>query len=284
MSGGTGHPETRAARLARATRRLAAAGVPEPGRDARLLLREAAGLAAAELALALREVPDAAEAGRFEALVAGRAERRPVAQLLGRRLFWGRAFRVTADVLDPRPETETIVAAALARGPRARVLDLGTGSGCLLLTLLAEWPEALGLGIDASPAALEVARENAAALGLADRAAFRAGDWLAGAGAGWDCIVANPPYIPEAELAGLAPEVRDHEPRLALTPGGDGLGAFRRIAPALGAALAPGGLALLEFGAGQGEAVRAILAAAGLGGLALLPDLDGRPRVLMVQA
>lgn len=274
---------TRAGAIAAASARLQAAGVPEAEGDARRLYRWAAGLDGAALAAGLRDPAGAEELERFEAAVAARARRVPVSQITGRRAFWGREFIVTADVLDPRPETETLIAAALEGPPAARVLDLGTGSGCILLTLLAEWPAAAGLGIDASADALGVARQNAAALGLAGRAAFREGDWLDGVEGRFDLVVSNPPYVAEAEIAGLAPEVRDHEPRAALTPGGDGLGAYRRIAPGLGAVLAPGGRFLAEIGAAQGEEVCDIFAAQGFG-VSLQRDFDGRPRCIAAVA
>jgi release factor glutamine methyltransferase len=202
-----------------------------------------------------------------------------VAQLLGYRDFWKHRFIVTPDVLDPRPDTEALVAEALRR-PFARVLDLGTGTGAILLSLLAERPAATGLGTDLSEAALTVARRNAAALRLADRADFAPADWFAGVAGQFDLIVSNPPYIAAAEMAGLAPEVRDWEPHLALTPGGDGLDAYRAIARGAGAHLAPGGRLVVEIGAAQGAAVAAIMAGAGLGPVRVLPDLDGRDRVV----
>jgi release factor glutamine methyltransferase len=174
-------------------------------------------------------------------MVAQRAERRPVAQILGRRLFWGRDFAVTGDVLDPRPETETLVAAALAGPAPARILDLGTGSGAILLTLLAEWPDAVGTGTDASAAALVVAARNAEELGCAERARLVRTDWADGVDGPFDLVVCNPPYIPEAEIEGLSPEVRCHEPRMALTAGESGLEAYRRIAPHLPRLLGAGG-------------------------------------------
>jgi len=264
--------------LAAAVARLAAAGVAEPATDARRLLAHALELAPDRLALALPEPLPGPVAARFAALVDARAARQPVSQITGRRLFWGYSFRVSADVLDPRPESETLIAAGL-EAPFSRVLDLGTGSGCLLLTLLAERPGATGLGTDVSEAALAVAADNAARLGLAGRAVFRRADWFAGVGGGFDLIVANPPYLAEAEIAALEPEVRDWEPRQALTPGGDGLDAYRAIAAGTGAHLAPGGRILLEIGPRQGEAVGAILQAAGLGPVTLRRDLDGRDRV-----
>jgi release factor glutamine methyltransferase len=263
-----------------AVARLAAAGVEDPMRDARLLLAEAAGLRAERLSLHLGEAlaPDAA--ARFEALIRAREGRRPVAQILGRRAFWGRVFRVTADVLDPRPETECLVAEALTV-PFRRVLDLGTGSGAILLSLLAERPAARGLGVDLSPAALDVARGNAAALGVA--AEFALSDWFAGVQGRFDLIVSNPPYIAASEMAALAPEVL-HEPRMALTPGGDGLAAYRAIAAGVRAHLEPEGRVLVEIGPTQGAAVRALFAAAGLTDLRILPDLDGRERIVAGRA
>lgn len=274
---------TGAEALRAAVARLAASGIDGAARDARLLLAEALGLSPDRLSLHLAEglPPDAA--ARFEGFVAAREARRPVAQILGRRLFWGRPFRVTPDTLDPRPETETLVAAAL-EAPFARVLDLGTGTGCILLTLLSERPGALGVGTDLSDAALAVARTNAEALGLADRAAFRRADWFSGVEGRFDLILSNPPYIAEDEMAGLAPEVRDWEPRAALTPGGDGLDAYRALCAGAAAHLQPGGRVLLEIGPSQGGAVAALAVAGGLQDIRVLPDLDGRDRVVAARA
>ncbi len=265
--------------LSTAAARLAAAGVADPVRDARLLMAAALGIEPGALTPRVGE-PLGGAAVAFEALIAERARRRPVAQILGRRAFWGREFEVTGDVLDPRPETETIVAAALGGRPGARLLDLGTGSGALVVTLLAEWPRAQGLGTDASAAALAVAARNASRHGVAERALFRRADWTAGIAGQFDLVVCNPPYIPAAAVAGLEPDVRDWEPRAALTPGETGLEAYRRIADGLGPLLAPGGRAFFEFGEGQGPDVAAVFAAAGLATGRLLPDLDGRARVL----
>lgn len=262
--------------------RLAAAGVPEPARDARLLLAFALQIAPERLTLALPEALAPAAAARFEAALARREGRAPVSHITGRRAFWGRDFRVTPEVLDPRPETETLVALAL-REPFARLLDLGTGSGAILLTLLAERPGATGLGTDLSAGALGVARANAAALGLEARAAFALGDWFAAASGVFDLIVSNPPYVAAAEMAGLSPEV-GHEPRLALTPGGDGLDAYRALAGGAPRHLAPGGRLLVEIGPTQGTAVAALLAGAGLIGVAVHPDLESRDRVVEARA
>lgn len=269
--------------LRAAVARLAAAGVPDAPRDARILLAEALRIGADRLTLHLADPLDDEASARLARMVARRVAREPVSHILGRRMFWGREFRVTPDVLDPRPETETLIAAALA-SPFTRVLDLGTGSGAILLSLLAEHPGATGLGVDLSPAALAVASGNARALGLDGRAEFALSDWFAGVTGIFDLIVANPPYIAEAEMDDLAPEVRDHEPRMALTPGGDGLDAYRAIAAGLGPHLAPGGRVLVEIGPTQGSAVSALLAAAGLESPRILPDLDGRDRVVTAKA
>ena len=273
---------TGSAALAAASRRLSAAGVPEPGGDARRLLAHALGVAPGRLTLILPDPLTPAVAAGFDELVARRAGRVPVSQLTGSRVFWGRDFRVTPAVLDPRPETEVLVAEALA-GSFARVLDLGTGSGCILVTLLAETPGAVGQGIDLSPDALAVAEENARRHGVADRAAFVVSDWFAAVVGVFDLIVANPPYIAAAEMAGLAPEVRDHEPRLALTDGADGLSAFRDILRAAPGYLTATGRILFETGAGQGEAVAGLARAAGFVGPRILRDLDGRDRVVVLE-
>ena len=276
-------PPTAAEALRAAIPVLAAAGIEEAPRDARLLLAHAMGIAPDRLTLHLPDPLAPAAAARLAAALAARAARQPVAQITGRRQFWGRPFQVTRDTLDPRPETETLVAAALEQ-PFARVLDLGTGTGCILVTLLAERPGATGTGLDLSPAALAVAAANAAALGVADRARFALSDWFAAAEGRHDLIVANPPYIAAAEMAGLAPEVRDWDPHLALTPGGDGLAAYRAIAAGAGAHLAPGGRLLLEIGPTQGAAVAGLLRAAGLVDVTIRTDLDGRDRVLAARA
>lgn len=273
-------PSSRAALLRAATETLAATGIDDPARDARLLLRWASGLDAAVFSAELGERPDDLEAQRFRKAVERRAARHPVSHITGVRTFWGRDFRVTPDVLDPRPETETLIAEALHRGPFSRVLDLGTGSGCILLTLLAEWPEATGLGTDLSEAALRIARDNAVAL-KTDRVRLARHDWWDGLDESFDLIVSNPPYIAAAEIPDLAPEVRDHEPRAALTPGGDGLGAYRSIAAGATRHLSPGGLIMVEIGPTQYHEVAAILASAGLIVHAEIPDLDQRPRVIV---
>ncbi len=268
------------AALADGTARLSTAGVQDAARDARRLMAAALAVPADRLTLLAADPLPAPAAAVFERMLDERSRFRPVAQITGRRSFWGRDFAVTAAVLDPRPETETLVALALAGTAAASVLDLGTGSGALLVTLLAEWPAARGTGVDIDPAALAVAAANAAALGVAARARFKQGDWTEGLAGRYELIVANPPYVPEAEVAALAADVRDWEPRHALTAGPSGLEAYQALAPALPKLLAPKGRALLEIGAGQGPAVAAIFRAAGFAQVALHPDLDGRTRVV----
>lgn len=270
--------------LAGGAKLLAAFGIADAVGDSRRLLAHALGISLARLTVRLDDEVEPEAAEIYGRLVARRADRRePVSHLIGSRLFWGREFRVTRDVLDPRPETETLVACAL-EGPFGTVLDLGTGSGCLLLTLLAERPQALGLGVDLSEAALAVAADNAHRLGVEGRAAFRQADWLGGVEGPFDLIVSNPPYIAEEEVGGLQPEVRDHEPRMALTPGGDGLGAYRIILRDAGDRLALGGRLAVEVGAGQAEAVLAIGHEAGWEGGETREDLDGRARVCLFRA
>jgi release factor glutamine methyltransferase len=265
--------------LRAAVPRLEAAGVEGAARDARVLLAHALGVMPDRLTLHLPDEMTGPQVRAYEEAVVARAARQPVAQITGRRLFWGQWFRVTRDTLDPRPETETLVAAALER-PFLKVLDLGTGTGCILLSCLKGMPPAQGTGVDISEAALAVARLNARDLGLAGRSRFLRSDWFSAVPGAFDLIVANPPYIAAAEMADLSPEVRDWEPHLALTPGGDGLDAYRSIARGAGTRLLPGGRLLLEIGPSQGHPVAALLAAAGLEAVRILPDMDGRDRVV----
>jgi release factor glutamine methyltransferase len=211
--------------------------------------------------------------------VARRADRVPVSQIVGRRAFWTSEFVVTPDVLDPRPETEVLVEQALSE-PFSNVLDLGTGSGCILISLLQERPLAKGVGTDISEKAVLVAGENAARLGVADRLVLPVSDWFADVGGRFDLIVSNPPYIAVGEMAGLQPEVRDHEPRMALTDEGDGLGAYRAIAAGAPDHLVPGGRLLVEIGATQAVAVCGFFRSAGLEDILVHADLDGRVRVV----
>lgn len=215
----------------------------------------------------------------FDVAIARRVAREPFSHIAGFRDFWKSRFKVTPHVLDPRPETETLIEAALSE-PFTRVLDLGTGSGCILVSLLVERPEATGVGTDISPEAVLVAGENAAALGVAHRLILPLSEWYDDIGGTFDLIVSNPPYIALSEMEALAPEVRTHEPRLALTDEGDGLGAYRAIASGAPGHLVPGGRILVEIGPTQAREVVALFRAAGLVGIEVHPDLDGRDRVV----
>jgi release factor glutamine methyltransferase len=265
--------------LRRAVPLLRDAGIEDGSRDARVLLAHALGIGHDRLTLKLQDEMTGPQTALYDAALVARIARQPVAQITGRRLFWGQSFRVTRDVLDPRPETETLVAEALAR-PFLKMLDLGTGTGCILLSCLKGMPMARGVGTDISDAALQVAIGNTRDLGLEARARFRKADWFSGVTGAFDLIVSNPPYIAEGEMPGLAPEVRDWEPHLALTPGGDGLDPYRAIARGAGARLMPGGRLLVEIGPTQGAAVTALFRAAGLDEVRILPDMDGRDRVV----
>ena len=273
--------ETVGALLDRATRQLRRAGLPSPRLDARVLLGNAMLCDPASLLPGSSRPVSPAQVASFDGLIEGRLDRRPVSHLTGRREFFGRAFMVTPDVLDPRPDSECVVELALQHlGSKdaVSILDLGTGTGCLLLTLLAERPQARGLGIDISPAALDVARGNAAALGLQDRAAFQQGEWLSEAAERFDLIISNPPYIPTEDIHSLAPEVRDHEPRLALDGGPDGLGPYRIMLPQLAGFLRAEGVAILEHGQGQEAAIALLAEHSGLEIIATATDLSGIKR------
>ncbi|TNC52769.1 peptide chain release factor N(5)-glutamine methyltransferase [Rubellimicrobium rubrum] len=266
--------------LAEGVRQLRDAGVPEAAGDARRLLAHVMGIEAGRLTLVLPDGLSLAVADTYRTTLTRRANREPVSHLTGTRLFWGREFLVNRDVLDPRPETEILVAAALEK-PFRSVLDLGTGSGCILLTLLAESPGSNGLGLDLSPQALAVAEANAERLGVQDRATLTQSDWYAAAEGRFDLIVSNPPYIAKAEMPALEPEVRDWEPRLALTDEGDGLAAYRAILSGAERFLAPGGRLAVEIGPTQAEAVATIGADHGLSAPEVRQDFDGRSRVCL---
>jgi release factor glutamine methyltransferase len=241
--------------------RLRAAGIDNPRLEARLLLAHAMGCDTAELIRA----PDA-PAPAYDGLLDRRVAHEPLAYIVGHRGFWSLDFAVSPATLIPRPDTETLIEAALTMPPPGarRILDLGTGTGCILLTLLHEWPDAFGIGIDRAPAAAALARRNAVALGLADRAAFVCGDWAAPLVGRFDMVVSNPPYIRTAEIPGLMPDVARYEPRGALDGGADGYDAYRGITADLPRLLTPSGTAILELGAGQADGVAALAADAGL--------------------
>jgi len=247
------------------------AGVDDATVDARALLGHALRLDRAQLIAQGDRLLEAREIDAASALAARRLKREPVARILGRKEFWNQTLEVTPAVLVPRPETETVVEAALdfvaragLRMEKLPILDIGTGSGALLLALLGELPNAAGVGTDTSAAALAVARDNAERNGLAGRCTFVACDIAKGVEGPFDLIVSNPPYVPHNEIATLAPEVRDYDPLLALDGGKDGLDAYRAIAEQVPRLLAPGGLLIVELGDGQEEAVRALFTKAGL--------------------
>ena len=253
-------------------------------REASLLLRRAAGLTASAL-MTEPDAPLGACAERVEAFARRREAGEPLSRIEGRRAFWSQEFAITPDVLDPRADTETLVSAALEafadrRLEALRVLDFGVGSGAILAALLGEWPNASGLGVDASAAAAAVARGNLDAMGLGERAQVRVGRWGEGIAGGFDVIVSNPPYIASGEIAGLDREVREHDPRMALDGGPDGLDAYRALGPEIARLLAPAGRFFLEIGAGQGDEVAALLAGAGLAVTQRRRDLGGIERVL----
>ncbi len=267
------------------TRRLAEAGIVGAPRDARAILAAASGVAPDRVLLeADLKLTD--ERG-FDEMIARRIMGEPVSKIIGRRLFWGRSFKVTKDTLDPRPETETLIAAALETGPVGRIADLGTGSGIIAVTLLAEWPEARAVATDISLKALEVAEENAESHGVRKRIDFVQSvahdTWFPVGMAPCDLILSNPPYISEIEMDNLSREVFDHDPHVALTPGGDGLDPYRAIAKAGQKYLRPGGKILVEIGWMQGAAVQEIFRCAGLACVRCLPDLDGRDRVIVAE-
>lgn len=271
--------QTAAQAMADATHRLRAAGVTDPARDARVLLAHAARIEASRVTLIAPEELSDEVADRYEQLISLRAIRVPVSHLIGEREFYGRRFKVSGDVLDPRPETETLIETALSQ-PFARVLDLGVGSGCILVTLLAEQGQATGVGVDLSDAACLQASANAVLHRVQDRAEIHASDWFSNVDGQFDLIVSNPPYIALSEMEGLSTEVREFEPEMALTDGGDGLAAYRAISAGLGAHLAPKGRVMVEIGPTQAAAVTDLFFSVGLVNVCTIRDLDGRDRVV----
>ena len=268
----------------RAKARLEAAGVEGPVIDARLLVEAAAGASRTDIIADPHRVLSEAQAAVLEDFIERRRRREPVSHILGRKGFWKIMLSVTPDVLTPRPDTETVVERVLRDFPEGRafsVVDLGVGSGAILLAILAERPAATGLGVDVSEEALAVARENAANLGLASRAALLRGDWTTGlADGGFDLVVSNPPYIPSADIEALEPEVRDHEPRRALDGGADGLDAYRRLAPEILRVLKPGGRFAVEIGFDQSLAVETLFREAGAEEVMTARDLSEHDRVV----
>jgi len=268
-----------------AAERLASAGIEEPRREARLVLASALGLDLAGLILRA-EQPLGAGLAPLEAMLARRAAREPLSRILGKREFFGLDFLLGPDTLDPRHDTETLVEAVLSEAgtiTAPRILDLGTGSGAILIALLSAIPGATGLGIDIAPGAVARARENAQRLGLGTRASFETGDLFERVEGRFEVVVSNPPYIPTHDLAGLDPEVRLHDPARALDGGADGLDFYRRIVAEAAGFLAPGGLLAFEVGAGQAFDVAALMTGASFGAPAIRKDLAGIERVVMAR-
>jgi release factor glutamine methyltransferase len=266
------------------------AGIESPETDARVLLGAALHLTRAQLLSQADRILEAREASATAALAARRMQHEPVSRILGEKEFWSLPLRVTPDVLSPRPDTETLVEAALdeidrlgLRADKLRILDIGTGTGALLLALLTELPRALGAASDISSAAIAIARQNAERHKLAARCVCVVCNVADAIGGKFDLIVSNPPYIARAAIAALEPEVRDFDPKLALDGGADGLDAYRAIASAAPGLLRPGGRLIVELGIGQEEPVRALLKAAGLDVTAVRPDLAGIPRALIAR-
>ncbi len=271
-------------------RRFRHSGIDTPDLDARILVGYALGLDFTSVVRAAERRLDVDEIARIEAFAARRLGREPVARITGTKEFWGLPFRITTDVLVPRPETETLVERTLAiidgAGDRSRALriaDLGVGSGAILVALLTELPNAIAIGTDRDFAALSLARENAHRLGVASRATFAACDFGAAVGPGCDVVVANPPYICTGEIAGLEPEVREFDPLGALDGGHDGLAAYRVIAVQARDILGQGAPLAVEIGKGQGPDVAALFAAAGFGDIRIWRDLAGTERVIVAR-
>jgi release factor glutamine methyltransferase len=280
-------PETVGSTLGAVAAALAAAGFDEPRRRARRVLSVALTISQTEVFARLDRMVSEDEGERVAEVLRRVLAHEPLTRIAGEREFWGLRFALSRATLDPRPESEMLVEAIVARLPERggayRFLDLGTGSGCLLLALLSEFPRASGLGVDRAGGALATARGNAEHLGLAARARFATGDWGGGLAGPFDAIVANPPYIAWAELPLLPPEVRDFDPILALDGGADGLDAYRAIAGSLPKLLAPGGWFACEVGQGQDLAAAGIIAASGLVIDAAVPDLAGIARCVVAR-
>lgn len=264
-------------------RRLEAAGVDTPVLDARLLLEAGAGVSRVEIVTDPRRELSADAVAAVEVLARRREAREPIGHILGSKGFWTLDLAVNRDVLSPRPETELLVEVVMELTPKdwgGSVLDLGVGSGAILLAVLTERPQANGVGVDASVAALKVARANAERLGLASRLSLVESDWAEGLAGPFDLILSNPPYIASADIDGLQPEVALYEPRLALDGGADGLDAYRKVIAALPRLLSASGAFVFEVGQGQAEAVQALATAAGMVTTTPRVDLGGIPRVV----
>lgn len=273
--------------VAAAAEQLAAAKIAAPHREASLLLATVLNDQPEILYREPERILTERELAGFSSLVQRRASREPMSHITGVREFWSLEFKVGPDVLDPRPDSETLIQTALDSGldreAAVTLLDLGTGSGCLLLALLSEFPGANGLGVDASERAIRIARENSDRLGFSDRSRFQRGNWASGISEQFDLIVSNPPYISDAQMPLLQPEVRLYEPHLALHGGADGLTCYRAIVAELDRLLKPGGQVVFEVGQGQARDVSNLLEAAGFEGVTVTKDLAGIDRCVAAQ-
>lgn len=273
--------------LHEATSNLIAAGVDNPALDARVLAAHVLGKDRAWLAAHGGDEVTAEAAASIAALIARRVAHEPVARILGKREFWGLDFVLTSATLEPRPDSETLVRAVIEQIPThsasLRILDIGTGTGCLLLALLNELPSAVGTGIDIAPEAVSTANSNATALGLHHRSNFMVGNWLDGVSAKFDVIISNPPYIPSGDIVALMKDVRDYDPLAALDGGDDGLTAYRAIIPQLPVHLERGGLVALEHGHDQAEDVAALLNSAGFDSVKHYSDYGGNSRCVIAR-
>lgn len=274
--------ETALSALQRATALLSMNGIEGAAQDARVLLAHVLKCDRAQLNARLPDLILPSQSFAMDQAVGMRCNNRPVSHITGKRAFWAHDFLVTSDVLDPRPETEMLVALALETRFQ-RLLDLGTGSGVLALSLLAERPDSRAIATDISDRALDVAQRNAGRLAVADRVSFLVSDWFDMVEGPFDLIVSNPPYIAADEMDSLAPDVREWEPHLALTPGGDGLAAYRAIAGKMSGFLAKGGRAIFEIGYRQAADVKSIFTEAGYLDVSVMKDLNGFDRVVMIK-
>lgn len=269
--------------MTRAVAMLREAGNETPRLDARILLSEACGVDASRILGWPEDAVTPEQAQLFQTMIARRLAHEPVSRILGKRDFWRHTFKVTDDTLDPRPDSETLVEWAIdcaGRFDAPKMIDFGTGTGCLILSVLGDVPKASGIGVDISAGAVACAQENANALGLADRCDFRVSDWMENLpeetiAAGFDIMISNPPYIAHREMASLAPDVRDYDPYGALSDGADGLGAYRILTGVAARLVRAGGQVIFEIGQGQEDAVRALLIQHGFDAIAYRRDLGG---------
>lgn len=270
--------------LADSTAKLQALGIENPSKDARILLAHAMECDPSRLLLMYQEEVPNSILQTFDNYLKARLCFQPVSQIIGGREFWGRWFNITRDVLDPRPETETLIEIVLEKYAPRSILDLGTGSGVLAITLALERPETNVIATDVSHEALIIAKANAVSHNVLNQITFVQSDWFTSVSGQYDLIVSNPPYISELEMESLAPDVRDWEPRLALTPGGDGLSAYRNIAENFANFLNPDGILLLEIGTAQANSVTQIFSKKSAVDISVVKDLGGHDRILVVQS